>query len=104
MINLVRMFAVSLVLISASHGGTGKSPLPEKGIIPDEVTAVKVAEAVFQPIFGADETTQYLPYHAQLKDGIWTVYGTLKPGSRGGTPQMNIQKKDGKVVEVWHSQ
>jgi hypothetical protein len=104
MINLLRMIAVSLVLMSASHGATDKSPLPPQGIIPDEVTAVKVAEAVFQPIFGTEEVTKYLPYHAQLKDGVWTVYGTLKPGSRGGTPQMTIQKQDGKVIEVWHSQ
>jgi hypothetical protein len=78
--------------------------LPTQGIIPDEVTAVNVAEAVFQPIFGTEEVKKYLPYHAQLKEGAWIVYGTLKPGSRGDTPQMTIQKKDGKVIEVWHSQ
>jgi hypothetical protein len=104
MTNLLKMFAVSLMLMSVCHGSTDKSPLPAQGIIPDEVTAVKVAEAVFPPIFGSEEVTKYVPYHAQLKEGIWTVYGTLKPGSRGGTPQMTIQKKDGKVIEVWHSQ
>jgi hypothetical protein len=106
MTNFLRVFAVSLLLMSANHemSGMGKSPLPPQGIIPDEVTAVKVAEAMFPPIFGQEEVTKYLPYHAQLKDGVWTVYGTLKPGSRGGTPQMSIQKKDGKVIEVWHSQ
>lgn len=77
---------------------------PPEGIIPDEITAVKVAEVVFPRIFGEDEVTKYLPYHAQLKDGVWEVYGTLKPGSRGGTPQMTIQKKDGKVIDIWHSQ
>jgi hypothetical protein len=104
MTNLLRMITVSLMLVSASHGATDKSPLPPQGIIPNEATAVKVAEAVFPPIFGSEEVTKYVPYHAQFKDGIWTVYGTLKPGSRGGTPQMTIQKKDGKVIEVWHSQ
>jgi NTF2 fold immunity protein len=106
MTNLLKVFAVSLMLVSASRavGGADKLPLPPQGIIPDEVTAVKVAEVLFPPVFGADEVTKYLPYHAQLKDGVWTVYGTLKPGSRGGTPQMTIQKKDGKVIEVWHSQ
>jgi len=39
----------------------------------------------------------------QLKNGVWTVYDTLKRGSCGGTPQLTIQKKDGKVIEVWHS-
>ncbi|SRR6266436_4190684 len=104
MTNLLRTFALSLVFASLSQGSTTKSSLPSQGVIPDEVTAVKVAEAVFPPIFGPDEVTKFSPYHAQLKDGVWTVYGTLKPGSRGGTPQMTIQKKDGKVIEVWHSQ
>lgn len=86
-----------------SCGSAEKSSLPPEGIIPDEITAVRVAEAVFPPIFGSEEVKKYLPYHANLKNGIWTVYGTLKQGSRGGTPQMTIQKKDGKVIEVWHS-
>jgi hypothetical protein len=105
MTNLLRVFAVVL-LISGSHAliGQVKSHLPPQGIIPDESTAVKVAEIVFPRIFGEEEVAKYLPYHAQLKDGVWEVYGTLKPGSRGGTPQMTIQKKDGKVIDVWHSQ
>ncbi|MBZ5538162.1 MAG: YbbC/YhhH family protein [Acidobacteriia bacterium] len=106
MINLLRVCTVMLLLITASNGmRTGdRRTLPSQGIVPDEVTAVKIAEAVFPPIFGTDEVAKCLPYHAQLKDGFWTVYGTLKPGARGGTPQMTIQKKDGKVIEVWHSQ
>jgi NTF2 fold immunity protein len=97
-------FLVFLLLVLCSYGRADKSPLPAQGIIPDEVTAVKVAEAVFTPIFGAEEVAKYSPYHARLAKGLWTVYGTLKPGSRGGTPQMTIQKNDGKVIEVWHSQ
>jgi hypothetical protein len=106
MTNFLKGFAVSLMLMAACHemSGTGKSPLPPQGVIPDEATAVKVAEVVFPPIFGSEEVAKYLPYHAQFKDGVWTIYGTLKRGSRGGTPQMTIQKKDGKVIEVWHSQ
>ena len=103
MTNLLMVFAVCLVLVSSGHGSKAKSPLPSQGIIPDEVTAVKVAEAVFLPIFGQGEVTKFLPYHAQFKDGVWTVYGTLKPNSRGGTPQLTILKKDGKITEVWHS-
>jgi len=73
------------MLLSTSQGGTGKSLLPAQGIITDEVTAVKVTKAVFTPIFGAEEVAKYSPYHARLTEGLWTVYGTLKPGSRGGT-------------------
>jgi hypothetical protein len=78
--------------------------LPPQGIVPDEETAVNIAKAVFAPIFTSEEIAKYNPYHAQFKDGVWIVYGTLKPGSRGGTPQLRMQKKDGRVLEVWHSQ
>lgn len=105
MTNLLKVF-VAFLLISSNGAllGKAKSHLPPQGIIPDEITAVKVAEVVFPGIFGQEEVAKYLPYHAQLRDGVWEVYGTLKPGSRGGTPQMTIQKKDGRVIDVWHSQ
>ena len=102
----LRTCAVILLLSAFCSGmSVAASPkLPPQGIVPDEETAVKIAEIVFVPIFGTEEVIGFLPYHAQLKDGIWTVYGTLKRGSRGGTPQLTIQKQDGKVLEVWHSQ
>jgi hypothetical protein len=100
-----KAMTIFLVVIVTCIGmiGANRKPLPSGGIVPDKLTAVKIAEAVFEPIFGAEEVSEYLPYHAQLKNGVWTVYGTLKRGSRGGTPQLTIQKKDGKVIEVWHS-
>lgn len=80
-----------------------KLPMPRQGIVPDEAIAVKIAAVVLPENFGADVVDKFLPYHAQLKDGVWTVYGTLKPSSRGGTPMMRIRKKDGKVLGLWHS-
>jgi hypothetical protein len=74
------------------------------GVIPDGDTAVAVAEAIFEPVFGKEYSSKFVPYHARFNDGVWTVYGTLKQGSRGGTPMLKIQKSDGKVLEVWHSQ
>lgn len=104
---LLGVGATLLVLLSFAYGWDKKqtrASLPSQGVVPDEVTAVKIAEAVFPPIFGDEEVSRYKPYHATLKDGVWTVYGTLKPNARGGTPMMKIQKYDGKVVEIWHSQ
>jgi hypothetical protein len=97
--------ATLLVLLSLSYGGDKKhnmTPLPSQGVVPDEITAVKIGEVVFPPIFGGEEVSRYRPYHAMLKDGVWTVYG--KPNAHGGTPMMTIQKNDGKVIEIWHSQ
>jgi NTF2 fold immunity protein len=101
--------ALALVMIFVlGCSATGTAPdsdkLPARGIVPDEITAVKIAEVVFEPIFGQERVNKFLPYHARLDDGIWNVYGTLKSGSRGGTPELLIQKLDGKVIKVWHSQ
>jgi hypothetical protein len=95
--------AVLLITIHGELSGAQKLPMPQQGIIPDEVTAVKVAEIILPLNFSADVVEKFQPYHAQLKDGVWTIYGTLKVGSRGGTPMMRIRKKDGKVLGVWHS-
>ena len=106
MINALRVGAFYLLfsLASTHMASAQKLQLPLNGVIPDEDTAVKVAHIMFLPIFGTENVDKFLPYHAQFKNGIWTVYGTLKPGARGGTPMTRIRKKDGKVLEVWHSQ
>jgi len=93
-----------LFLISAEVAGQRRVPLPKQGIVPDEMTAVKIAEAVFPPVFGENQVAKFVPYHARFEDGVWIVYGTLKKGSMGGTPMLRIQKKDAKILEVWHSQ
>ena len=98
---------IFLALLSYGFGSGDKaenSSLPSRGVVPDEITAVKIAEAVFLPIYGEQEVSKYRPYEATLKDGVWTVFGTLKAGARGGTPMITIQKSDGKVLDVWFSQ
>ena len=104
---LLAACAALLALLSFGYGSDEKqrrTSLPSQGVVPDAVTAVKIGEAVFPPIFGEEEVARYRPYRASLKDGVWTVYGTLKPNVRGGTPMMTIRKVDGKVIEIWHSQ
>jgi len=102
----MKSWALVLVLLATvtAASPTTRVKLPQRGVVPDEATAVKVAEAIFVPVFGEEEVAKWRPYHAQLKDGVWTVYGTLKPGSRGGTPMLAIQERDGKVLEIWFSQ
>lgn len=106
----LRLFLACTVLLtqlsfcqSADKKPEGAS-LPSRGVVPNEITAVKIAEAVFLPIYGEEEVSKYRPYEAVLKDGVWTIFGTLKPSARGGTPSMTIQKSDGRVLDVWFSQ
>ena len=96
--------AVATLVLSVVAFAASRPKLPVLRVVPDEQTAVKVAEAIFQPVFGITEVEKWKPYHAQLdKNGIWTVYGTLPSGFRGGTPMLKISKRDGRVLEVWHS-
>lgn len=74
----------------------------QPGLVPDSITAIKIAEAVWLPIFGK-RIYKKKPFIAVLKnDSIWFVQGTLKE-KKGGIPYAEIQKKDGKVLSVYHT-
>ena len=78
---------------------------PTSGIVPDEATAIKIAETIGFPIFGKN-LKDYKPFHAELRnDSIWHVYGLPKKMwlavQLGGCPVFEIQKKDGKILEVY---
>ena len=99
---IASVLLILLVLGTSLTAKDAKPKLPENGVIPDEVTAVAVATAIFRPVYGKDAVDKFLPYHAQLDHGVWTVYGTLPSGSVGGTPELRINRHDGQVLEIWH--
>jgi len=75
--------------------------IPKDGFIPDKATAIKVAEAVWLPIYG-DKVKNKKPYKIKLENGVWYIEGTLPQNCTGGVPYIEIQKKDGKVLKVMH--
>jgi hypothetical protein len=50
--------AVSVILASASQK---HSYVPPKGFVPDEKTAIRIAEAVWSPIYGEEEIRREKP-------------------------------------------
>ena len=74
---------------------------PNDGFVPDTATAIKIAEAVWLPIYGEDVHAEQ-PFNAVLKDDIWTVTGSLPEGWVGGVAVAEISKKDGKILRVSH--
>jgi hypothetical protein len=112
--NRKRIFIIGVILLitclilfvlftNKRAGLLGYNP-SEKGVVPDEATAIKIAEAVGLPVFGKN-LKDYMPFHASLKnDSIWHVYGLPKKTwfliQLGGTPEFDIQKKDGKVLKI----
>ncbi len=74
--------------------------LPDNGFVPDEKTAIKIAEAIWYPIYG-NEIFEEKPFKAELKDSVWIVRGTLNYDV-GGVAYIEIQKRDCKILKVTH--
>jgi hypothetical protein len=80
--------------------------IPKNGYVPDQQTAIRIAEAVGIPIYGIEQIEREKPFVAELKNGIWIVSGTLHgdPGSipKGGVAKIEISKRDARVLRVSH--
>ena len=81
--------------------------MPKDGYVPDEKTAIRIAVAVWIPIYGEKEIEGEKPYHAALSNGIWFVGGSLPkppPGHIrvGGVAEAEISKDDGRILRVTH--
>jgi hypothetical protein len=93
--------------IAVAIGATGpqNNYVPKDGYVPTEDVAIKIAVAVWEPIYGAGKIARQKPFHATLADGIWTVEGSL-PGPKGqvkgGVALAEISKADGRIIRVIH--
>ena len=76
---------------------------PSAGYVPNEETAIKIAVAVWIPIYGKDQIEKEKPYKAVLRDGIWYVSGSLPAGYvKGGVAEAEIAKDDGRILRISH--
>lgn len=75
---------------------------PKKGYVPDEKTAIRIAVAVWIPIYGEKQIEEEKPYHANLDNGVWTVMGSLPENSVGGVAEAEIAKDNGCILRVSH--
>jgi hypothetical protein len=88
----------------AVAAGEKKAWVPEKGFVPDGPTAIRIAEAVWIPIYGEKQLSTEKPFKAVLRNDTWIVTGTLPAGFRGGTAEAEISKRDGRILRVIHGQ
>lgn len=102
-------------LTAFSFGSQDDGYIPKEGFVPDSTTAVKVAEAVWLPIFG-NKIYDYKPFVAKLSEDkiVWIVEGSFhsEPSRRegntiihmrkGGVPHIEINKKDCKILKLYH--
>ena len=73
---------------------------PSSGYVPDKETAIKIAEAVWLPVYGK-KIYESTPFVAELKNGIWIVKGTVHY-SFGGAPYLEIRREDCKIIKMYH--
>ena len=84
---IVTFIAVPLVALSSALAQETNPPhnyKPSQGYVPNAETAIRIALAVWEPIYGKKQIDSEKPYRATLRDGVWTVEGSLPPGWRGG--------------------
>ena len=84
-----------------------QSYMPPEGLVPDSATAIRIAEAVATPIYGAAVIDGGRPLVAKLDGDVWFVFGTLPqppPGWRyvGGTLHVDISRIDGRILRIIH--
>jgi NTF2 fold immunity protein len=70
------------------------------GVVADKETAIRIAEVILSPVYGKKAIRGQRPYQVTLKDGKWTVDGTVPPGFVGGSFHIVILQRDGRVLEI----
>lgn len=101
------VFAVSTLLLALpmslfAEQAQKHNYKPKEGYVPDEETAIKIAVAVWTPIYGKEKIEREKPYRAALIKGIWHVTGSLPEGWVGGVAEAEIDKDDGRIIRVNH--
>jgi hypothetical protein len=95
-----------MMLLTASLALAGEDPKhnykPDAGYVPDTKTAIKIAVAVWEPIYGEKQIASEKPYNAVLTNGVWTVQGSLPKDWVGGVAIAEIVKDDGRILRVSH--
>lgn len=100
---LLGLVLATLPLFSVSSEETKHNYVPKEGYVPNADTAIKIAEAVWLPIYGKG-INDMKPFKATLKGGVWTVEGTLPKVMPGGVPVAEVDKNTGQIIRVSHGQ
>jgi len=87
------------ILAFPAVGQDENAYVPASGLVPDEATALRIAEAVLISIYGEDRFAKQQPLTASLVQDVWQVDGKSVPkGSFGRRVRIEISKRDGRMV------
>jgi hypothetical protein len=73
-----------------------------KPLLPTKVVAIAVVEPLLFSIYGKEQIIQQRPYEAYLINGVWYLAGTLPQDMDGGTFEIMVEAKNGRVMELTH--
>jgi len=116
---------LSCTLLSCSVAHSRATEVADNGFVPNEGTAIRIAEAVIAARFGEKTVEFERPFHAKLVNDVWTVAGSVhccegrdatadSPGDRvspdegclcvGGVASAKISRHDGTILQVTATQ
>jgi hypothetical protein len=94
----MRRAILLLLLLTAAFVSHAQTSVKTQDYVPDEKTAVRIAEAVLVARYGEESVNAQLPLHAiDNKADYWIVqgHGPAPATSKGGGPAVWINKHSG---------
>jgi hypothetical protein len=98
-------FLVLVGLLASINGSTASSDkgwMPTEGVVPDAITAEKIAEVIFVRFYGADQINIEKPFRTSIRNDVWIVEGNLPRDMLGGEGEIHISKTDGRILYLFH--
>ena len=97
------IFLTGVITSMGLFVGNNRGYMPDKGVVPNEETAIRIAEAVWLPIYG-DSIYSKQPFVAEYneKEKCWYVSGTLPENTFGGVPEIKINRMNGEILYISH--
>ncbi|WP_162996785.1 NTF2 fold immunity protein [Mucilaginibacter kameinonensis] len=92
------LITICLLNLHLSCKNKNKTIIKVDGLVPDQKTAIKIAEAVWLPIYGKKIYDEE-PFIASLtENGNWMILGSIHGQHGGGELMIILQPKDGKII------
>ncbi len=101
--HVCRVAAVAILIsIAAATAQNIRREFPN-GLVPDQKTAIAIAEAVLFRVYGEKAIRDERPYVVKHVRGKWIIDGAPPPrGFAGGSFHIVISQRDGRVLEITH--
>jgi hypothetical protein len=99
---IIGSICAGLVACKVCQSSTHKEYKNYSGQVTDVNVAINIAEANWCEKYGR-KILRYKPFKAKKVQEVWIVYGSLKTGLYGGTPEIKIDELTGKVLEIYRT-